>query len=205
MLNKKYLLIVFIVIALLGSLTGLIFFAKKKSPAKIAYPSVSPTPQQEELAVWEDQSEFSFQYPKSLTLDPHDEDKENYAHVELTSSSRPGNIIVWTKDTTSTSLENWVKDNKVVGSLDSALGENSAKKVLTNTGDQKLTLTTIRNGYLYQIEANLTDFDYWNKIFEIVSSTYKFIPGQYSQEDTTASQNAPAEEDIIFEGEEVIE
>lgn len=207
MLNKKYLLVVLIVI-ILGFLGGAIFFVVKNSEVAEVIPTVTPTPPEEELATYEDQSEFSFQYPKSLNLNPHDEDRENYAHVELTSPSHAGNIILWTKDTTSTSLENWVKDNKVAGSLDSTLGEEIAKKVLINEGGQKITLTTIRNGYLYQIEASLTDFDFWNKIFEIVSSTYKFVPGQNAQEDTATSQVKPEqefEEDVIFEGEEVIE
>src|SRR3990167_11111285 len=100
-MNKgKIILLTFLIIIVLGLAGGGIYY-KYQSATKIAIPvdNTQPTPiPEEELATWTDQSEFSFQYPKSLKLNPHDEDTENYAHVELTSSTYPGNLIIWVKD-----------------------------------------------------------------------------------------------------------
>ena len=51
-----------------------------------------------QLVVWDDPAGFTFEYPQDLKVDKHDEDKENYAHVELTSPGRQGRVIVWAKD-----------------------------------------------------------------------------------------------------------
>lgn len=169
-----------IVIVILLLLAGGGYFVYQKyfsspviSPLTEVQPTAAPA---EELAEWVDQSEFAFRYPKSLKLDPHEEDQQNYAHVELTSATHSGNLIVWVKDTNSKDLEDWVKKTKTTGVLESTLGGESAKKVLTS-GDkgQVLIVTTIRDGYLYQIESNFGEGNYWNQVYQIVSSTFKFV------------------------------
>jgi hypothetical protein len=180
-------------------------FSVKTQPSS----QVQPTPVvSEESASWEDQSGFDIQYPKSLKLDPHDEDQENYAHLELTSATYSGSLIVWTKDTEALDIDTWVKQNKIQNAIDSTLGGEKAVKVLESGASKKLVTTTIYNGYLYQIEANLADENYWNKVYNQVSSSFKFV-----QTETTSGNQPQGEEaqdqgdggDIYSEGEEVIE
>ncbi|MCJ7739779.1 hypothetical protein MUP32_00480, partial [Candidatus Microgenomates bacterium] len=67
-----------IIIIILGLLAGGGYFAYRQFLApQVINPvaNVQPTPlPAEELAEWVDQSEFSIKYPKSLKLDPHEED-----------------------------------------------------------------------------------------------------------------------------------
>ena len=57
------------------------------------------------------------------------------------------------------------------------MGGEEAKKVLSGENQQVLTLTAIRNGYLYQIETQLTDREFWLKIFDTVVNSYTFENG----------------------------
>ncbi len=167
--------------------------------------NVQPTPlPAEELAEWVDQSEFSFKYPKSLKLDPHVEDQKNYAHVELTVPDKSGNLIIWVKDTNAEDIEDWIKKEKISSAIDSTLGGEPAKKVLGSEGDSKLTLTTIRGGYLYQIEVNDKGENYWNKIFEIIAPSFKFVSVEKEKTEENGGESAPVEEEFTGD-EEVIE
>ena len=72
-------------------LTGLLFislalFPRKNGKTEIV--SITPTPViVEEKTAWDDQSGFTIQYPISLKLNSHNEDKDNYAHLEFTSAT----------------------------------------------------------------------------------------------------------------------
>lgn len=166
--------------------------------------NVTPTAIEEELSTWSDPAEFSFQYPKSLDLNPHNEDQVNYAHVELTSVVHPGNVIVWVKDTTSETIDNWVIQQKIKNAIDTELAGTPAKKVLTADEKNKITLSAVNNGYLYQIEVNPVDAEYWNKIFSQVSSTFKFISSATNADQDVGITDQGSNEGVS-EGEEVIE
>lgn len=195
-------IIVTLLILILGVYFRYKFAAKVVSPLTEIQPTSTPT---KELATWDDQAEFSFQYPKSLSLNPHPEDKENYAHVELTSATHSGSLVVWTKDTTAENIDDWAKQTKTQNAIDSTLGGEPAKKILINNELRKLTTSVVHNGYLYQIEVNLADFDFWNKVYETVSSSFKFTSSQDKQggdiqnevEQETGGEEVIEEEEII--------
>jgi len=197
-----------IIIIILGLLTGGGYFAYRQFLApKVINPvaNVQPTPlSAEELVEWIDQSEFSIKYPKSLKLDPHEEDQVNYAHLELTAAEKQGNLIVWVKDTNAEDIEDWIKKEKITSAIDSTLGGEPAKKVLSNETDQKLTLTTIRGGYLYQIEVNDKGENYWNKIFEIIAPSFTFVSPTKEKTESSGGGSAVVEEEWTGD-EEVIE
>lgn len=192
MRNKKIIIIlsgitVIIVTVILG-----IFLYVKSSVKTDMTVSVSPTPGiPEELILWNDQSGFSFQYPKSLELNPHEEDKENYANLELTSATHSGSLIIWAKDTTAEDIDDWIKKEKINGEIDSTLGGESAKKIIKGEEIKKVIIATIYNGYLYEIEANLNTPVYWNQVFSKVTSTFRFIEPQKSR----SKNNIPVQED----------
>lgn len=205
--NKVAVAAVLAVAIIVGGGGGLFVLSRQKnSVAPVVETQPTPTPIVE-LTTWKDQSEYSFQYPKDLILNPHEEDQENYSHIELTSSSHPGNIISWTKDTTAKDIESWVKQQKISSALDTTLGNISAKKVL-GTDTTAMTITTVKDGYLYQIEANLADAGYWNPILDTIVSSYAFT-GNLPAADGQSAQSAPAVDsvssDVEYEGEEIIE
>jgi len=107
--------------------------------------AITPLPTYEPLEQWTDPAQFTFQYPKAVTLNPHEEDKINYAHVELTADRHPGRIIFWVKDTAAATLDDWVKKEKQTAAIDTTLGGLPAKKSL-GTKENTIILTTIRNG-----------------------------------------------------------
>lgn len=177
MSKKKIVLICGLVVIVIGGIAFVTFNLTRSE--EILSPAVSfqltPTPVEEKLAFWKDQAEFSFQYPESLTLDPHGEDQENYTHVELKSATHAGNLIVWVKDTTLVDVAN--------NAIDSTLGGEAAKKVLlSDNGSQKIITSSIYGGYLYEIEVNPTDFDYWNRVYNQVLDSFKFIPTEKAEE-----------------------
>jgi len=209
MTGKKWLIIT-VTVLILGAVGAGLYFKfntpKKEVPLVL---DTGPTPTSiPELAPWIDQSEFSFQYPKELSLNPHEEDKVNYAHVELTSATHSGSLIAWTKDTTSTTIEDWAKKSKLEGYIDTTLAGLPAKKIISDQTPRKLTTSTIRNGYLYQIEVNLEDVDFWNKVYDTVYSSFKFTSanqGEAGAEQKPAGQSVPQGQGDVVEAEEVIE
>lgn len=187
-MNKK-IAIVFISVSLVLVTLVLVFYLQFKSKIVTVSPVAKSTPPSvlEEISTWDDPAEFSFQYPKSLSLNPHNEDQVNYAHVELTSVTHLGSLIVWVKDTTADTIDNWVSKEKIKNSIDSNLDGLPAKKVFTTGDVNKVTISAVRNGYLYQIEVNPTDSDFWNKILEKVTSSFKFT----SSEKVTEQKQTP--------------
>ena len=81
-----------------------------------------------------------------------------------------------------------------------------AKKILTTEGNNKITLSTIRAGYLYQIEVDAVDNEFWNKVYDQVTSSFKFVSSESTNQQDAASSSV---EDGVGDGsgeeEEVIE
>lgn len=203
---------IFIILGLtVGLLTGLLVFslnyfsaAKKTEVAKMVEPTVTPVV---EKTTWDDQSGFTFDYPKNLNLNPHDEDKDNYAHVELTSATHSGSLIVWAKDTTATTLDGLMKQKKVTNAIDSTLGGEPAKKYITDGEARTITTSALYNGYLYETDINLTDGQdkYWDQVGNEINSSFKFKPQDTSSDTgTTTNQDYGGDQDSGG-GDEVIE
>lgn len=198
MLNKKTILMILSIAVISGATIGGGYYlshAKTKvvSPLSLQA-SVSATPIQEELTTWEDPSEFSFVYPKGLKLNQHDEDKINYAHLELTSDTHPGRIIFWAKDTNEISIDNWAKKNDAKGALDTTLGDEKAKKILITDPSQKIITSALHNGYLYQAEGEMGD-DYWKKVYGDVLASYKFTSTKPSKNTESVDDSSTSSDD----------
>ena len=210
MLNKKTILIILSIAVISGVIIGggYYFWQTKKqvvSPVS-RQASVSATPIQEELVVWEDPSEFFFSYPKGLKLNPHDEDKINYAHIELTSDTYPGRIILWTKDSNETSLDNWARKNDAEGAIDTTLGDESAIKILITDPNQKIITSALHNGYLYQVEGEMGD-DYWKKVYGNILTSYKFTTAKPAKNTEFVDETSTSTEDFqtSYDEEEIIQ
>lgn len=206
-MNKKLVLIICAISAILVTAVLVVFLKLKSGVFTSPVSKVQPTPVVvEETAAWTDPAQFSFNYPKTLMLNSHDEDQENYAHVELTSATHSGNLVVWAKDTTADTIDSWITAKKISGAIDSSLGDVPAKKVLDTSDTNKLTISAIQRGYLYQIEANLVDQDFWSKTLDTVISSFKFTTSSESagqKQDSRVSTNQGA--DTGGGDEEVIE
>jgi hypothetical protein len=116
-------------------------------------------------------------------VNKHEEDNDSYAHVELTSKDHPGKVIVWVKDLPAgvTTLDTWVKKAYPdATTLDTKLGGEPAKKILSTAPVKMLITGTISDNLLFYVEGTLTDSDYWNHIHDTITGSFAFI------QDTTA-------------------
>lgn len=202
---KKPVVIAIVIGVLVGVIGGGGYLWMKKG--RVAVP---PTTQQEEtqakLQDWKDPAGFMFQYPEGVVINKHDEDKENYAHVEMTNPMYPGRLIVWGKDTTALDVAAWVKTEKTFrdGSIvDTTLGAKPAKKILITTPIKKIIVGTIFDDLLWFIEVEPGEGDYWQKTFDTISQSFKFTP--LPGESSAGGGDTSIEEDVMVDEEEVIE
>lgn len=196
-------LIVMSLIVLSGRKAG----TEQKSVGTTPAPTRGPVA----MATWKDVVGFTFQYPEGLAVNKHDEDKENYAHVELTDASHAGNVIVWLKDLpkiknkTVTDVSQWVENEPLFTGgtmLDTKLGDAIGKKILVKSPERKVYVATIYDDLLYLIEATPGSDGYWQEVFDTVTRSFVLHPVQAS----SASSSQPAMSDnVSVDEEETIE
>lgn len=169
-----------------------------------------PTTQQEQtqakLLEWKDPAGFAFQYPEGVAINKHDEDKENYAHVEMTHPANPGRLIVWGKDTTAADVAAWVKTEKTfrdASIVDTTLGSKPAKKILLATPIKKVIVGAIFDELLWFIEVEPGEGEYWQKTLDTIAGSFKFTP--LPGESSGGGGDTSIEEDVMVDEEEVIE
>lgn len=156
-----------------------------------------------EFLTWRDPNGFTFDYPEGLTVDKHDEDQQNYAHIEFTHPDHPGNIIVWAKDTTAADVSAWAKTEKRfkdANILDTTFANFPGKKVLI-ADPKQVIVGTINDEIVWTVEGLLTDSDYWSNVLSTIADTFKFNP---LAEESTDSVGGAIEE-ISADEEEVLE
>lgn len=177
----KKLWIIIGAVVLLG-IAGSGIYVYSHKTAKVIVPggdAVTPTPTPiVDLTTWTDDAGFSFQYPKDLSVNKHEEDNDNYAHVELTSKDHPGKVIVWVKDlpTGVTTLDSWVSKLYANGTaLDTKLGGEPAKKIMTSAPVKMLTTGAISDNLLFYVEGTLTDSEYWSRVHDTITGSFAFI------------------------------
>lgn len=184
-----------------GGVTGVYIWQKtvsKKSEAP-QVTSVS-APAAVEMATWTDPAGFTFQYPKELTVDKHDEDTENYAHVELTHKDHPGNLIVWVKDTKAADVNAWVKTEKLFAGAttsEATLGGKPAKTVSIES-PKKVISGTIADELLFMVETTPTDTAYWTGVHDSIVKSFAFVP--LDQTSANPASSAPSdwtEEEVV--------
>ncbi len=194
----KYIIIALVVLGITGA--GAYFYSNKTTKVLTPGEATAPTPTPAfELTIWKDEAGFSFQYPKNLSVNKHEEDNENYAHVELTSRDHPGKIIVWVKDVPAgvTTLDSWVKKFYTgATTLDTKLGGEPARKILASTPVKTLTVGTISDNLLFSVEGTLSDSDYWTRVHDTITGSFAF---------TDESSSAPAQAGNASGGGEVDE
>lgn len=200
--------LIFVIIALLlgGSGAGAyLYFTNGKSltvSPKGDDVAIQPTPTPA-LLTWDDPAGFTVSYPDTVSVNKHDEDKDNYAHVELTSTAHPGKLIIWVKDIPKgmTDTLSWGKKMSASSSailFDTTLGGKPAQKVLTST-PKTVAVGIVYDGVLWTVETDLADSAYWQSVHDIVTGSFSFKPVSTEP----VSQGAPAEESV--DEEEVLE
>lgn len=210
---KRWQRIGFLIFLTLLLASGMFFFALKRgklvAPGGTQSARMTPTPTQIPLVTWEDPAGFTFQYSAELTVDKHPEDTKSYAHIELTSPTHPGKLIVWAKDpplgkagSPMVDVDKWVSTQKqfTAGTIiDTTLGGQAAKKVRFSSPDHLVT-GVIFDELLVTVETSLGDLPYWSDVHEIVSRSFAFAPAKEENsgngESFQVGENADEEETL---------
>lgn len=140
-------------------------------------------------ASYEDESGFSFSYPKAIKIsDVTPDDEIFYSKLNLTKGNDKLVISVYDAK----SLPDY-SQAKLVGAT--TLGGLSAKQYSL---DQKLITVAPDSGIIYLIEG-LKDDDYWEEVQNVVVSSFTFGKKETSKTTTSDDSNA------IYEEEEIVE
>lgn len=204
--------VVFIILG--GLLLGLIgagtylFMSRNTSsgsPTADAIPTPTSMPT---LVSWDDPAGFTMQYPEGVIVNKHDEDKVNYAHVELTSATHPGGLIIWVKDLPKgvTDTVTWGKRASTPSaaiSFDTTLGGQPAQKILVSGQTKTVTTGVVFDGVVWYVEATLADEAYWQSVYDVVIQSFAFKPIA-PQAAANSGGNAPSGDTTVDE-EEVLE
>lgn len=197
---------ILMIVAVIVIVAGVYLFGYKKQASIVTTEtiiSVSPTPTPQELLTWTDQAGFTFQYPKDVTVDKHDEDQENYAHIEMTHKDQPGTIIIWAKDTTAADSAGWVKKEKSLSGgtvFDTSLGGISGKKVLLSTPKKVIVSGVIDEGVVFYVEGSFQDSPYWTNAYDTITSSFTFVKEkQTAPAGTGAGDGGAVDEEVVVE------
>ena len=185
---------------LISGIVFVILTQKTKIPASnnLIYPTKTVS-SQAQLKTYTNDSGFSFKYPESFTLSEKEVDDEStYAWVELTNPQNKDVISIKLEDSDLKKIDDWfTASNKkdIKGEIKKVKLADLDGRQFTNKKNQLATLALDEGGVLISISGNSSSVHQ-----QIVSS---FIFTQSSQ--TTTDTSNTSEEDIIFEGEEVVE
>jgi hypothetical protein len=211
-MNRKIIVIIGVVLLLvIGSGVGVYIYSSRKSvddKEKTNSELIgmeTPTPQPAADIAWDDPAGFTFKYSPTLSLNKHDEDEVNYAHLEFTESKHPGNILVWAKDTTAADVKAWVKTEKSfkdTNIIDTTLGGQPAKKVVLSGETKKIITGVIYDELLFTVEGTFTDNAYWTAEYQKIIDSFQFKPvntAATTNTSTSASDDSGADEEETLE------
>lgn len=200
---KKFGLPILVGLMIGGIVSGGYIWLKSRSgsPDVPKEQTVASTPTPAQLLTWNDPNGFIFQYPEGLSIDKHDEDKENYAHIEFIHPNHPGKIIIWGKDIPAnvTDVTSWVKgDTRFVGAsiLDTEMGGQPAKKIITAGTSNILVVGAVYDNIVWSVEATLGEPEFWTRVLTSITNSFTFVT---SKSDVTATDNAPVDEEEVVE------
>ncbi len=182
------------------AISGVLILSKKTALPQISQQlPEAPTPASAaKLLTWDDPAGFTFSYPEGVLINKHDEDKDNYAHVELTNKDHQGSLIVWAKDTTSADVTAWVRTEKQftgATAIDTTLGSQAAKKIVLPPN--KLIVGTIYDELLFTIDATLDDKAYWSQVQDAIANSFTFKPAQAAAGGAVSGDQAVDEEEMV--------
>lgn len=153
---------------------------------------------------YKDPSGFTFQYPDNVTVESEEtSDQSIYSSLKLTAKKVQGNISIKVTSAQLKNIDEWFAKNKLNLAKDAVkklkLAELDARQF---EKDNKLTTLAIDVGTLFIIQVDQqNDKNFWPGVNKKLISSFAFQPPE-------ASSNASSEfsgDDVVFEGEEVVE
>lgn len=147
---------------------------------------------------YQDLSGFTFSYPDNLSIVKNEiEDESVYADIELTSKDVNGSLSLKISDSKFKTLDEWLDLNKG-DAIPAEINLGSLKGKEIKLKDRVL-LGALDQGVFFNIEVPKVEEEFWMKVYEKLLSGFSFAIPENASAQTTAS------EEVIFEGEEVVE
>lgn len=185
-MNKKVIIIIILVILIILGSLGLIF---KDRFASFLKPTLSPLGNQElvkkpeeefnfEWTEWQDSAGFAFEYPKELDINPHPEDEENYAYLELTKNDKNGRTIIVVNDSEYTDVGEWLEKDELVrdgNGLETEIASVSARRVALKN-KREIAAFVDWDQVIYTIDNQGEGEEYWRQVYTGILSSFKLIP-----------------------------
>lgn len=200
-MNKITIIVISSLLAL--AVVFVLLTQKPKNPASdsLLSPTKTVSPQIQ-LKTYNNASGFSFKYPESFALFEKGADDESiYAWVELTDSENKEAISVKLEDSDLEKIDDWfTASNKkdIKGKIGKVkLADLDGRQFITEEG-QITTLALDEGGVLITISGNSSS------VHQQIVSSFIFTQSTQNTSDTSGT-SGDGGEDIIFEGEEVIE
>jgi len=211
----KKILVIILILATVGILGYVVYSSKKKESAgKINTPVVetivtSPSTSQVDLKKYMDEVGFSFFYMKEVEVKPLViSDNTVYSMLELTSKNNPGKVTIIAKTSFLKTVDDWFKsDVKDIKKL--KLADLEARQI---EQEGKIVTVALDQGVLFEITVDYKENkNFWSEVNNKIIASFVFeLPEAPS---TTINSNnggvensgASGDEDVIYEGEEVVE
>lgn len=148
----------------------------------------------ETFKVYTDPSGFSFSYPDNLSLTNNQiEDIATYADIKLSLNGVNGSLSLKIADSKFKSIDEWVKVNNIASNITTKEVRWGDLKALEIKLNDRLLVGALDQGVLFTIEMPLVEEDFWMKVYNKMLA------------DFSLGNVSPLSDEVIFEGEEVVE
>lgn len=196
-------------------LIALVFFlfSQKKSVSPIvsndlkSNETVVPSPAAGSKS-YTDPAGFKFNYPKDLDVAAKKmTDDSVYSDLEIKSKDSTGGATIKAVDSNLIKIDDYFKDKKISsfsgGISKLKLADIDARQYQVNS---QIITVALDQGVLFTITVDLPveKKDYWQKANNTLISSFAFVAPQNTTS-TDTNSSSEGEDDVIFEGEEVIQ
>ncbi len=208
-MNKWRIIILGIIIGFVIVLTDFFFARQRKIISPVSEEALlTETAQKlpsESLKEYQNDSGFKFSYPADLIISAKEIPQNVYANLEITSPEASGSISLKVTDSKFKSLDEWFLENKEATTSfevkEIKLADITAKEVKK---EDKIFTIALDQEALFTIEVNpANEREFWDRVYRTLISTFVFALEENGQ--TKEPPPPAAGDEIIFEGEEIIE
>lgn len=218
--NKKKLIVVMIGGLAVGSViaAGIFFFilntdTKETTPADVVGDAVlvSPTPIVPSASTrsYENSAGFTFDHPADVSIEELELTESSYADINLISTRAEGSISLRITDSELDSIDEWVSAQDLrpedPPANDIKLGGVAGKEVAAGN---TIEAAIVDEGALFLIQVNSDEqMTYWTDVYHMLVDSFAFVTPEADPVSSTESigEGAAGGDDILFEGEEIVE
>lgn len=156
----------------------------------------------ESKKTYESDAGFSFSYPSDVDLEEFDLDQTTYADIELHSATVAGILKFRITDSKDTTASAWIATKNPAAKNTASDRTLDDIQGLEYVSENQILFAALDQGALFTIDIEPRENSvFWQTVYDGIVSSFAFVPPP-----DAPAQSAPvSSEEIIFEGEEIIE